>query len=218
MDVWRWGSGNYQGKPLAHLRGAGHLQGCPPRVEQRGKHNVAAAVSGDFSGDGIVDFSDFFAFADHFGTTAADAGWDPAFDFDGSGEVDFSDFFRFADFFGADAGKRARLMELAALHIGLPWSVLAENAPNPFNAETIIGYYVVRPAEVELHIYDIAGQRVRQLREGVRGAGSYRTRWDGRDDDGRSVSSGVYLYRITATGAAPGPAGLPPPRKMLLLR
>ena len=68
---------------------------------------------------------------------------------------------------------------------------------------------MVRPAEVELHIYDIAGQRVRQLREGVRGAGSYRTRWEGRDDDGRSVSSGVYLYRITATGAAPGPAGLP---------
>ena len=86
------------------------------------------------------------------------------------------------------------------------------------NTETFIGYYGVRPAEVELHIYDIAGQRVRQLREGVRGAGSYRTRWDGRDDDGRSVSSGVYLYRITATGAAPGPAGLPPPRKMLLLR
>ena len=45
-----------------------------------------------------------------------------------------------------------------------------------FNTETIIGYYVVRPAEVELHIYDIAGQRVRQLREGVRGAGSHRTR------------------------------------------
>ena len=65
------------------------------------------------------------------------------------------------------------------------------------NTETIIGYYVVRPAEVELHIYDIAGQRVRQLREGVRGAGSYRTCWDGRDDDGRSVSSGIYLYRIT---------------------
>ncbi len=65
------------------------------------------------------------------------------------------------------------------------------------NTETIIGYYVVRPAEMELHIYDIAGQRVRQLREGVRGAGSYRTCWDGRDDDGRSVSSGIYLYRIT---------------------
>ena len=66
------------------------------------------------------------------------------------------------------------------------------------NAETIIGYYVARPAEVERHIYDIAGQRVRQLREGVRGAGSYRTCWDGRDDDGRSVSPGVDIYRITA--------------------
>jgi hypothetical protein len=179
----------------------------------------ADAVDGDFSGDGIVDFSDFFSFADHFGTSVGDAGWDPAFDFDNSGEVDFSDFFRFADFFGADAGKRSRLMELAVLHIGLPWAALVEqNVPNPFNAETMIDYRVFHAAQIELHIYDIAGQRVRVLREGVRAAGGYRARWDSRDDDGRRVSSGVYLYRLVTPGAQSGPKGFLAPRKMLLLR
>ncbi len=157
----------------------------------------ADAVDGDFSGDGIL------------GADAVDG------DFNGDGIVDFSDFFRFADFFGADAGKRSRLMELAVLHIGLPWAALVEqNVPNPFNAETMIGYHVFRAAQIELHIYDIAGQRVRVLREGVRAAGGYRARWDSRDDDGRRVSSGVYLYRIVT----PGAEGILGPRKMLLLR
>jgi hypothetical protein len=100
-------------------------------------------------------------------------------------------------------------MELAVLHIGLPWAALVEqNVPNPFNAETMIGYHVFRAAQIELHIYDIAGQRVRVLREGVRAAGGYRARWDSRDDDGRRVSSGVYLYRIVTPGAESGPEGI----------
>ena len=103
-------------------------------------------------------------------------------------------------------------MELAVLHIGLPWAALVEqNVPNPFNAETMIGYHVFRAAQIELHIYDIAGQR-------VRAAGGYRARWDSRDDDGRRVSSGVYLYRIVTPGAESGPEGILGPRKMLLLR
>jgi hypothetical protein len=110
-------------------------------------------------------------------------------------------------------------MELAVLHVGLPWAALVEqNVPNPFNAETMIGYHVFRAAQIELHIYDIAGQRVRVLREGVRAAGGYRARWDSRDDDGRRVSSGVYLYRIVTPGAESGPEGILGPRKMLLLR
>jgi hypothetical protein len=179
----------------------------------------AAALPGDFSGDGLIDLTDFFAFADHFGRTSADAGWDSAFDFDNTGEVDFSDFFRFADIFGREVSKRARLMELAVEHIGLPWAALVEqNTPNPFNAETTINYHVLRPTQVELHIYDIAGQRVRVLREGVRAAGSYQSRWDSRDDAGRSVSSGVYLYRISTPGAGAVPVQFLPPHKMLLLR
>lgn len=51
-------------------------------------------MTGDFTGDGVVDFSDFFIFGDHFGGT------DPRFDLDGNGSVDFGDFFIFADHFG----------------------------------------------------------------------------------------------------------------------
>ncbi|MFT5086709.1 MAG: hypothetical protein ACI906_003629 [Candidatus Latescibacterota bacterium] len=55
---------------------------------------------GDFNGDNQIDFDDFFAFADHFGLTSAEANWDAAYDFDADGDVDFDDFFIFADHFG----------------------------------------------------------------------------------------------------------------------
>lgn len=55
---------------------------------------------GDFNGDDVVDFADFFLFADHFGLMTADANWDASYDFDGDADVDFDDFFVFADHFG----------------------------------------------------------------------------------------------------------------------
>ena len=55
---------------------------------------------GDFNGDDLVDFSDFFAFADRFGLTTADANWDAQYDIDADNDVDFDDFFVFADNFG----------------------------------------------------------------------------------------------------------------------
>jgi len=62
---------------------------------------IAAALgTGDFNGDGNVSFDDFFLFADHFGLTDADPGYDLLYDLDGSGKTDFADFFIFADAFG----------------------------------------------------------------------------------------------------------------------
>ena len=58
------------------------------------------AVAADFDQDGVVDFSDFFLFADRFGSTAEDENWDPGYNLDDSGNVDFQDFFIFADNFG----------------------------------------------------------------------------------------------------------------------
>ncbi len=55
---------------------------------------------GDFNGDNIVDFNDFFSFADHFGLTTAATHWDARYDFDADNDVDFDDFFTFADNFG----------------------------------------------------------------------------------------------------------------------
>jgi hypothetical protein len=72
-------------------------------------------------------------------------------------------------------------------------------SPNPFTAETHIRLDVPTDAgRVLLAVYDIAGRRVRRLDEGRLPRGRHVVRWDGRDDQGRAVSSGVYLVRLEA--------------------
>lgn len=73
---------------------------------------------------------------------------------------------------------------------------LAQNAPNPFNPRTTIAFTVAEATPVRLGIYDLAGNMIRRLVDAERGAGTHRVVWDGRDDRGADVSSGVYLYRI----------------------
>lgn len=90
---------------------------------------------------------------------------------------------------------------------------LEQNAPNPFNTATQIGYVVPEgfAGPVRLVIYDLAGRVVRQLQRHHAGPGRFLFVWDGTDGDGRAVASGVYLYRLE--GARPGPA-----RRMVLVR
>jgi hypothetical protein len=69
--------------------------------------------------------------------------------------------------------------------------------PNPFNPTTTIGYEVRERVPVTLAIYDVAGRRVKTLVDGeTSGAGYYEQVWDGRDESGRVVASGVYFYRL----------------------
>jgi hypothetical protein len=75
-------------------------------------------------------------------------------------------------------------------------SALEQNYPNPFNAETAITYRVNVSGDVDLAVFDLAGQRIRTLFSGRRDAGAYAVRWNGRDDGGTAVASGVYLYRL----------------------
>jgi hypothetical protein len=76
---------------------------------------------------------------------------------------------------------------------------LLQNVPNPFNAFTVISYSLIRPCGVTIHIYDNTGRLVRTLlKEQLRSAGQHRITWDGRDDWGRRVSSGIYLCRLQA--------------------
>ena len=75
---------------------------------------------------------------------------------------------------------------------------LEQNHPNPFNPETMIGFSVRGRGDVELAIYNLAGQRARTLLSAVLEAGKHSVRWDGRDDDGRKLASGVYVYRLRA--------------------
>jgi hypothetical protein len=75
---------------------------------------------------------------------------------------------------------------------------LAQNYPNPFNPSTTISYGVPESGEVTLVVYDMLGQQVRELSHGYASAGRYTVTWDGHDDHGRPVGSGMYLYRLTA--------------------
>jgi len=91
-------------------------------------------------------------------------------------------------------GSTAVLEEHAA---GLPLTpALEQNYPNPFNSGTVIRFALPIREEVELAIFNLAGQRVAVLADGQREAGTYAVRWDGRDDSGGALASGVYLYRL----------------------
>ena len=73
---------------------------------------------------------------------------------------------------------------------------LFQNHPNPFNSETFIKYHIPKAGSVILKIYNHLGQEVRTLVDEKKNAGYFDVRWDGRDDKGIRVSSGIYLYRI----------------------
>ncbi len=75
---------------------------------------------------------------------------------------------------------------------------LSRNYPNPFNPETQIEYGLPKGAEVNLWIYNVLGQRVRTLLEEYQAAGHKTVSWDGTDDDGNKVASGIYFYKIQA--------------------
>ena len=75
---------------------------------------------------------------------------------------------------------------------------LHQNYPNPFNLGTIIKYALPKASEVKIHIYNILGQKVRSLVNERQEAGYRMIRWDGNNDRGNEVSSGVYFYRIEA--------------------
>ena len=80
---------------------------------------------------------------------------------------------------------------------------LLANYPNPFNPETWMPYQLAKSADVRLTIYDISGQVVRDLDLGHQRAGIYRSRnraahWDGKNERGEPVASGVYFYTLTA--------------------
>ena len=77
-----------------------------------------------------------------------------------------------------------------------PVDFLAPASPNPSSGTALVNFGLERTGEVRLELFDLAGRRVRTLASGAMTAGPHAARWDGRDDDARSVSAGVYFVRL----------------------
>ena len=78
---------------------------------------------------------------------------------------------------------------------------LHQNVPNPFNPTTTIQYDVARGGgEVTLQIFDAKGRLVKTMMDGAQSEGQQSVTWDGRNNAGQQVATGVYFYRLTAPG------------------
>ena len=182
---------------------------------------TAQGLSGDIDANGTVNIFDLVLVASHFGeATVATAPPRVALNSKAVEAID-----RVGSSL-SDAGRikrrRIALTELENLSDTDPQMLLAEkllrqwlattgeiptdtrllpNYPNPFNPETWIPYHLARSADVSILIHNILGQPVRRLEIGRRHAGRYIERsqaayWDGRNDAGELVTSGIYFYSI----------------------
>jgi len=88
---------------------------------------------------------------------------------------------------------------------------LFQNAPNPFNPQTVISFAVAQKGMVRIDIFDVAGRHVRTLVQKSYEPGVHTASWNGTDDAGRSLASGAYFYRLTAAGSSES-------KKLILLR
>lgn len=93
----------------------------------------------------------------------------------------------------------------------LATAFLRPNHPNPFNPRTTLRFRLTTPGEIRLEVFDAAGRRVRTLARGPVSEGEHAVVFDGRDDAGRPLASGVYRYRLSAAGVDQG-------RSMVLVR
>ncbi len=172
-------------------------------AQQFGK-DLPADSPADVTGDGVVNILDLVHIAQIFSNTAA-----PAALVVGTADVDPTTIetwiaqARLEDD-GSLAFKQGieNLQNLLALLVPEE-TVLLRNYPNPFNPETWIPYQLATPAEVVLTIYDMNGQLVRRLAVGHQAAGMYQSRsraiyWNGRNQLGESVASGLYFYTLMA--------------------
>ena len=112
-----------------------------------------------------------------------------------TGWVDISEVFLADDALRINSVADARLDGLRALPTDY---ALSPNRPNPFNPETVIPYQMPEVGDVSLIVYNVLGQHVRELLRTHQTPGFYNVTWDGKDNGGRPVSSGIYLIRMEA--------------------
>ena len=159
----------------------------------------------DVNGDGIVNIVDLVKVAGKIGAGAAAPAAHPK-SLEMLTAADVQHWLTHAQHAGLTDAISLRgilmLQQLLAALIPKETSLLP-NYPNPFNPETWIPYQLSEPAAVTLHIYAVDGRLIRTLTLGHQPAGVYQSKsraayWDGRNEVGESVASGVYLYTLTA--------------------
>ena len=158
----------------------------------------------DVNGDGIVNIVDLVKVAGEMGAGAAAPAAHPQ-TLEILTATDVRQWLTQAQNFGLTDITSQRgiliLQQLLAALIPKETSLLP-NYPNPFNPETWIPYQLSQPAEVTLHIYAVDGRLIRTLALGHQPAGMYHSKnravyWDGRNEVGESVASGVYFYTLS---------------------
>ena len=77
---------------------------------------------------------------------------------------------------------------------------LHQNEPNPFRGSTVIRFEVAARSEATLEVFDLQGRRLRTLESRTLEPGAHQVAWDHRDDNGRQIAPGVYIYRLRAAG------------------
>ncbi len=173
-------------------------------VAQQLGQSVPADSPADVTGDGVVNILDLVRVAQNFGNTAVSAAPVTSTENVDSAMVEtWIAQARLKDD-GSLIFKQGieNLQNLLASLIPEK-TALHRNYPNPFNPETWIPYQLAAPAEVALTIYEMNGQLVRRLAVGHQAAGMYQSRsravyWDGRNQLGEAVASGLYFYTLTA--------------------
>ena len=162
----------------------------------------------DVNEDGVVDISDLLIVASAVGTDAAapTAGDNTGQALQNLTAAEVQQWLTQAQQLGftdATSQRGIRFLEQLLEALTPKETMLLPNYPNPFNPETWIPYQLAASAEVTLTIYTVDGQRVRQLVIGHQPAGIYRSKqraayWDGKNEHGEPVASGVYFYTLTA--------------------
>ncbi len=161
-------------------------------------------LSPDLNGDCVVDAPDQAIFMLEYGSSACRS------DFDCDGVVGGPDLVVFFSHLGHSCMNVVAGIEENE-EIEPRVSTLEQNYPNPFNPVTKIAFTVAEAGRVVLRVYDAAGRPVKTLADRVMVASRYEITWDGADDLGRQVASGVYFYRLEIAGELET-------RKMVLLK
>ncbi|MCD6505518.1 tandem-95 repeat protein [Candidatus Poribacteria bacterium] len=147
-------------------------------------------VNADLNGDGEVNVFDVVVLAKHFG----EKGENLDYDLNGDGEINVLDLVILAKQIGTE-GEHQPMGAPKDMTRTKRWE-LYQNSPNPFNPETWIPFHLAEDCRAEIRIYDVTGKLIRRLNLGPLTSGRHQIRWDGRNELGERVASGIYFYQL----------------------